>query len=76
MMSMGCPEGKMPIQLENGILTAVDDFTYLSSNITNDREVVNEVGARLGKAAKAFGMPAYNSPSVFCDNCVLIVYTD
>ena len=54
-MSMGCPEGNMPIQLEDGVIAAVDNFTYLGSNITNDGEIVNEVSARLGKAARTFG---------------------
>ena len=39
--------------LENG---AVDNFTYLGSNITNDGEVVNKVSVRLGKAARAFAI--------------------
>jgi len=57
MMSMGCSEAEdnRPIQLENGAIAAVDNFTYLGSNITNDGEIVSEVGARLGKAARAFG---------------------
>ena len=52
-MSMGCPEAEdnRPIQLENGAIAAV---TYLGSNITNDGEIVSEVSARLGKAARAF----------------------
>ena len=33
----------------------MDNFTYLGSNITNDGKVANEVSARLGKAARAFG---------------------
>ena len=45
----------MPIQLKSGIIAAVDNFTYLGSNITNDGEVVSEVSARLGKAVRAFG---------------------
>ena len=48
----GCPEGNLPIQLENGVIA---DFTYLGSNIINDGKVVNEVSARLGKAARALG---------------------
>ena len=51
LLSIGCPEDNMPIQLEDGVTAAVDDFTYLESNITNDSEVANEVGVRLGKAA-------------------------
>jgi len=43
------------IQLENGAIAAVDNFTYLGSNITNNGEIVREVSARLGKAARAFG---------------------
>ena len=53
---MGCPEGNLPIQLESGVIAAVDNFTYLESNITNnDGEVISGVSARLGKAARAFG---------------------
>ena len=55
LMSMGSPGDNVPIQLENGVIAAVDSFTYLGSNITNDGEVANEVSLRLGKAARAFG---------------------
>ena len=55
MMSLGCPEGNLPIPLESGEIAVVDNFTYLESNISNDGEVANEVSARLGKAARAFG---------------------
>ena len=53
---MGCPEAEdnRPIQLENGTRAAVDNFTYLGSNIINDGEIVSKVTARLGKAARAF----------------------
>ena len=54
-MSMGCPEDNLPVWLEDGVIAAVDNFTYLGSNITNDGEIVNEVSSRLGKAARAFG---------------------
>ena len=54
MMSMGCTEARS-IQLEDGVIAAVDNFTYLGSNISNDGEIVTEVSARLGKAARAFG---------------------
>ena len=56
-MLMGCPEAEdnRPIQLENGAIAAVDNFTYLGSNITNDGEIVSEASAGLGKAARAFG---------------------
>ena len=54
-MSMGCPEGNLLIQLESSAIAAVDKFTYLESNIINDGKVVSEVSARLGKAARAFG---------------------
>ena len=51
MISVGCPEGNLPIQLKSGVIAAVDDFTCLGSNITNDSEVVNEVSvAKTGKA--------------------------
>ena len=55
MMSMGCPEDNLPIELEIGVTAAVDNFTYLGSNITNDTEVVSEVTVTLEKAARAFG---------------------
>ena len=69
MMSMRSPENNLPIQLDAGVMVAVDDFTYLESNITND-EVANEVGVRLGKAARAFG---YLRSSIF-DNQTLSVH--
>ena len=52
---MGHPEDNLQVQLNAGVMAAVDNFTYLGSNITNDGEVTNEVGVRLGKAARAFG---------------------
>jgi len=55
MMSLGCPEGNLPIPLESGEIAVVDNFTYLGSNMTNDSEVANKVSTRLGKAARAFG---------------------
>ena len=55
MMLMGCPKRNLPIQLESGVIAAVDNFTYLGNHITNDGEVVSEVSVRLGKAARAFG---------------------
>ena len=39
----------------HGVIAAVDNFTYLGSNFTNDGEVVSEVSAKLGKAPRAFG---------------------
>ena len=55
LISRGSPGDNVPIQLENGVIAAVDNFKYLGSNITNDGEAVNEVSVRLGKAARAFG---------------------
>ena len=55
MMSMVFPEDNLPIQLEDGVIAAVDSFTYLGSNITIDDEIVNEVSSKLGKAARALG---------------------
>ena len=46
------PEDNLQVQLNAGVMAAVDNFTYLGSN---DGEVTNEVGVRLGKAARAFG---------------------
>ena len=40
-MLMGCPEGNLLIQLESSVIAAVDNFTYLESNIINDGEVVS-----------------------------------
>ena len=53
-MSRGSPGDDVPIQLENGVITAVDNFMYLGSNITSDSKFVNEVSVCLGKAARAF----------------------
>ena len=55
LLSRGSPGDNLPIQLENGVIAAVDNFTYLGSNITNDGEVVNGMSVRLGKAARGFG---------------------
>ena len=42
-MSMGSPEDNLPIQLDAGVMVAVDNFTYLGSKITNVSEVANEI---------------------------------
>ena len=55
LMFRGNPGDNVPIQLENGVIAAVDNFTYLGSSNTNDGEVVNKVSVHLGKAARAFG---------------------
>ena len=49
------PEDNLPIQLEGGEISAVEEFTYLGSTITRDGEVYREVVARLEKASRAFG---------------------
>ena len=46
------PEDVEPVQLDAGELATVEDFTYLRSNISRER---NEVAKRLGKASRAFG---------------------
>ena len=51
---MGSPKDNLPIQLDAGVIAAVDNFTYLGSNITIDSEVANEMGVRLGKTARTF----------------------
>ena len=61
---MGCPEGDLPIQLKSGEIAAVDNFTYLGSNITNDGKVAKEVSARMGKAARAFGCSIFDNRSL------------
>ena len=66
---MGCLEGNLPIQLESGVIAAVDNFTYLGSDITNDGKVANEMSARLGKSARVF---VCLKSSIF-DNWALIV---
>ena len=49
------PRDQAPVQLEEGTIELVPDFTYLGSNITSDGEVKSEVKIRIGKAARAFG---------------------
>ena len=65
---MGCPEGNVLIQLESGEIAAVDNFTYLGSNITNDSEVAKEVRARMGKAARA--LDTCDPPSLIAGHSV------
>ena len=45
----------LPLQLREGEVEMVHDFTYLGSTITNDGEVKSEIGTRIAKAARAFG---------------------
>ena len=44
-----------PVELENGAIEMVDDFTYLGSNITKDGQLGHEGDSRVAKAARAFG---------------------
>ena len=68
MMSMGSPEDNLPIQLDAGVMVAVDNFTYLRSNITNDSEVTNEVGVRLGRQLEL--SDAFDPPSLIIRHSV------
>ena len=50
------PSEVVPVELVNGAIEVIEDFTYLGSNISNDGEVVTvEVSTRIGKASRAFG---------------------
>ena len=49
------PSDTLPVQLKEGAIEIVPDFTYLGSTITNNGEVKEEVKRRIGKAARAFG---------------------
>ncbi len=49
------PMESSPVQLADGTIEVVRDFTYLGSNISDDGEVDAEVSARIGKASRAFG---------------------
>ena len=48
-------EATAPVELENGTIEMVDDFTYLGSIITKDGQLGHEGDSRVAKAAKAFG---------------------
>ena len=43
-----------PISVDGVDLKEVDKFTYLGCSITNDGDVRNEIGIRIGKAGAAF----------------------
>ena len=49
------PEDSRPLQLDEGEIASVCEFTYLGSTITKDGEGRGEVVARLAKASRAFG---------------------
>ena len=49
------PSDTLPLQLSEGEVEMVHDFTYQGSTITNDGEVKSEIGTRIAKAARAFG---------------------
>ena len=49
------PEDSLHVQLEEGEIASVEEFTYLGSTTTRDGEVRGEVVARLVKASRAFG---------------------
>ena len=57
----------LPIQLSQGSIDVIQDFNYLSSNITDDGEVKNEVSTRIGRASRAFGclQSPYSATTVF-----------
>ena len=44
-----------PVQVEGGSVDVVQDFTYLSANISRDGEITSEVTRRIARAARAFG---------------------
>ena len=48
------PSDTMPVQVGDDSVEVVQDFTYLGSNITSDRELKSEVECRIAKAARAF----------------------
>lgn len=48
-------EDSLPVQLKQGEIVTVGEFTYLGSTITRDGEVHGEVVAGLGKSSRAFG---------------------
>ena len=57
-MAVGCHDSgsdTLPVQLAEGQIGMVSDFTYLGSNITSDGEVKEDVKICIGKAARAFG---------------------
>ena len=49
------PTDTLPVQLIDGQIEIVRNFTYLGSNITDSGEVSDEVKCRISKAARAFG---------------------
>ena len=49
------PSDILPIKIAGGAIEVVRDFTYLGSNISDDKEVNVEVSTRIGKAFRAFG---------------------
>ena len=48
------PEDNQPVKREEGETSAVQDLTYLGSNITRDGEVHSDVVARLSKVSRVF----------------------
>ena len=40
---MGYPEGNLPVQLESGVIAAVNYFIYLGSLITNNGETIRRI---------------------------------
>ena len=57
-MVAGCnitPEDKLPIAVEGGTITYVDQFQYLGSIMTDSGQVDAEIDKRIANASKAFG---------------------
>ena len=57
-MAVGQLEGvedDSPVQLEDGAIEMVSQFTYLGSAVTSDGELNKEVRCRIAKAAREFG---------------------
>ena len=44
-----------PVQVEGGSMDVVQDFAYLSANISRDGDITSEVTGRIDRAARAFG---------------------
>ena len=49
------PSDVLPVQVADGAIEVVRDFTYLGSIISDDGEIGAEVSTRIGRASRAFG---------------------
>ena len=59
-----------PVQVEEGMIQMVDSFIYLSSILSKDGDVMDDIKGRIAKTSRAFGclrVPIFSNPVLSVD---------